>query len=176
MFTRLRPLTLVSFLLLIPIHASWLSDATGINIDVNRQIGTGIASMSAPVAEQFEQSGHRLIQDMDTALQATGTKLVALLDADMDKRIRQVDAVMNATLSKADQMISAHLKEIDEIAEERIGNLDTVAAKASYNAEEILSRLILLVCVMGFLVFAVWRFYVLMMNQRCHLVGPINAN
>lgn len=143
-------LLLLVICLLAPVQGSWLSDVTGINIDINKQVGTGIEAMSAPTVQAFEQAGGRLIDQADQKFAARLTQVNDI-----------ATGVLTATINSLDADISKQLSAADEIIEKRLGNVDTIAAKSALTIENIMARLILLGCIMVFTACAVWRLYVL---------------
>jgi hypothetical protein len=143
--------------LLAPVQGSWLSDATGINIDINKQVGTGIEAMSAPTVQSFEQSGGRLIDQADQKFAARLGQFNDIATA----QIAAVNQVLTGTISSIDGDISKQLAAADELIEKRLGNVDTIAAKSALTIENIVARLIFLGCIMIFTACAVWRLYVL---------------
>src|SRR5258708_22217264 len=140
----LAAITIAFTVFLWPTQASWISDWTGINIDLNREVGTGIGAMASPTIEQFEQSGKRLLKDYNDTLRATADELIKKMDQVAQARISQVDDVMKTALVKIDETTAKRLQENDELTEKRVGNIDTAAAKATYNLDQAASRFVLM--------------------------------
>jgi hypothetical protein len=143
--------------LLIPVQGSWLSDSTGINIDINKQVGTGIEAMSAPTVQAFEQAGGRLIDQADQKFAARLTQAGDIAAA----QIQSVNQVLTSAISSVDSDISKQLAAADEVLEKRLGNVDTIAVKSALTIENVVARLIFLGCIMIFSACVVWRLYVL---------------
>jgi len=165
----LKPIALAviflsSIVLLSPVQGSWLSDATGINIDINKQVGTGIEAMSAPTVDAFQQAGTRLIDQADqkfAARLAQAGTIVAQAGTIATAAIQSINQTLTGTISSIDADISNQLAAADELLEKRLGNIDTIAAKATLTVESVVARLIFLGCIMIFAACAVWRIYVL---------------
>ncbi len=138
-------------------RASWLSDVTGVNIDLNKQVGTGIEAMSAPTVDAFEQAGGRLIQQAD---QTFGKRLDQFSQI-AAAQLQSANQILTGAISSIDADISKQLGDADELLEKRLGNIDTIAAKSAMTVEDVVARLILLGCIMIFAACAVWRLYVL---------------
>jgi hypothetical protein len=144
MRSRIFAVALLVFATTLPLHASWLSDVTGVNIDVNRQVGTGIGSMAQPTINAFETSGHRLIADADdraaarlvqadtilakqlSALDATASNQIANLDMRLEQRIGQIDRVAAQRLDQVDQILDKNIQRVDATAAARIAQIDQI--------------------------------------------------
>lgn len=108
-----------------PVRASWLSDATGINIDLNREVGTGLSAMAGPSFERAEETGRRLIGEADAAMKA---------------RIDQVDAVAKANIERIDTVMENRLLQADQIAARRLDQVDTILARRITQADEAITN------------------------------------
>ena len=129
-----------------PLQASWLSDRTGINIDLNHEIGTGVASMGAPVVQKFEESGNRLIDRMSQNLD---DKLAKLDQIAQQNEVR-IQSMVTASIAQVDQDISKEIDHADQVLETRLGNADVIAAKAELGFEDVVRHVVLLGCVLVF--------------------------
>lgn len=155
--SSLRSLLLFLLVLLAsgaPTQASWLSDRTGINIDLNKEVGTGVAAMSAPVAEKFEESGNRLIDRMSGVLALQLDKL----DATALKNEIRVQAIIGTSINQVDQDITKQIEKADEVLEKRLGNADVIAAKTELGFEQVARRILLSGCILIFVTVMALRF------------------
>ena len=107
----------------LPTYASWLSDVTGVNIDLNKQIGTGVSGMAQPTINAFETSGHRLIENADRRAEA---------------RIAQVDTVLTKQLGEIDRIAQTRIEDLDLRIEQRIAQIDRMAASRLDQVDRIL--------------------------------------
>jgi hypothetical protein len=115
----------------VPGRASWLSDATTINVDLNRQFGTGISAMAQPSIDAAENAGHRLIDDADRRASARLTQADAILsrqladfDGRMEQRIGQVDRITAKRLAEVDTILGKNISRVDDVAAHRITQID----------------------------------------------------
>lgn len=151
--------------------------------------GSGIDAATAPTIQNLEQTGHRLIGDLDNSMKARLDQLQGIVDNSLVKmdsimasRITQIDAalaerikqlddslgqnigrfgeVVAAGVAQLDGVIEKRLNEFDQITERRVGNLDTVATKASLSFEEALTRLVGVGCLLALAAAIAWRLYV----------------
>ncbi|HEY6341202.1 MAG TPA: hypothetical protein VIY49_06890 [Bryobacteraceae bacterium] len=155
--TRLVISTLVLMLTLLvtPIPGSWLSDVTGINIDVNKQIGTGISAMSAPTAQVFEETGNRLIVQLDQKMNERITQIGGIAQV----TLIQFQGIVNNSMQEVDELITKQLTAADELLERRIGTIDTIAVKDGLALERIIQNILLAGCLLILLTCAVWRLW-----------------
>jgi hypothetical protein len=111
--------------------ASWLSDATGINIDLNREVGTGIAAMSGPTLERAEATGRKLINEADAAIKnridqadLVAQQNIARVDTVLEKRLLQIDEISARRIDQVDAVLAANIVRVDETAQRTIADLD----------------------------------------------------
>jgi hypothetical protein len=144
MSSRTAVLMFVSFFVVVTAEGSWLSDATGINIDVNKQIGTGIGGMAQPTIDAAETAGHRIIDDADRragarvdqidtiltkqlkAFDDVSATRIADVDLRMEKRIAQIDRLTATRVREIDGILDKDITRIDDVAANRIGQIDTL--------------------------------------------------
>jgi hypothetical protein len=157
---RRTVLPVLVLLFCIPTDASWLSDRTGINIDLNKQVGTGIAAMGAPTIDAFGQTGQRLIDQMDQKLGARLASITQFTDAE----VTRVQGIVTESIRTIDADIEENLNRADEIIEKRLGNVDTIMTKSALTFEGVIRRLLLTGCILVFVAVACWRIYKLGLN------------
>jgi len=151
---RILVLSTLLALVLVPANASWFSDRIGINIDLNKQIGTGLASMGAPVVDRFEETGNRVVDRMSHVLDDK----MAKVDQIATQHEQRIQGIVQASISQVDTAIQMQIDHADEVLETRLGNADVIAAKAELGFEDVIRRLLLLGCVLVFCTAVALRF------------------
>jgi hypothetical protein len=137
---------LIAMMLSVPTRASWLSDVTHINIDINRQIGTGVEAMASPTIERFEATTRQAIAQFNEV----ATKLLAQLTSAVAEWINKFDAIVTSAIASVDQVITAAISRADEVLEVRLGNLDTIVTKANATFQSTVTQLLILAAVLVF--------------------------
>lgn len=108
-----------------PAPGSWLSDKTGIDINLNREFGSGISEIAGPSFDRAEKVGRALIDEADKAMQA---------------RLRQFDQIAASNLGRVDSILERRLAQVDHIAAQRLDQVDTILAQNIRRVDELTAQ------------------------------------
>lgn len=108
-----------------PAPGSWLSDKTGIDINLNREVGSGISEIAGPSFDRAEKVGRALIDEADKSMQS---------------RLQQFDQIAASNLGRVDSILERRLAQVDNIAAQRLDQVDSILAQNIRRVDELTSQ------------------------------------
>src|SRR5262245_29871595 len=115
----------VSLLFVGAAQASWFNDRIAKNVDLKKEVGTGIAVIAQPTIESAQTAAHGLLDEADRRVAA---------------RLAQVDPLVDRQLGKIDPLVDRQLGKVDTLLENRIGQVDRIAATRLKDVDKILDK------------------------------------
>src|SRR5436190_88658 len=103
---------------------NWFSEKVAANVDLKKQIGTGIDAIAA--------------------------QRIAQIDDLLKARTSDIDALLHANINDVDERLGARIQQVDDLTERRFGNVETLAAKSTATLGSAILRLIGFGCLVIF--------------------------
>lgn len=116
-------------------RASWFSDKVAKNIDLKKEVGTGIAVIAQPTIDSAETSGRRILEQAD---QIAGARL-GQVDALITRQVGGVDVLLEQRIGQVDRIAATRLKEVDTMLDKDISRIDAIAAKRIQQVDDLLN-------------------------------------
>src|SRR5437868_4758996 len=145
MISRASAAVAVSFLVVAAADGSWFSEKVAANVDLKRQIGTGIGIIAQPTIESAQTAAQGLLDDADRRVGARLGQVDPLVDKQLGKvdvllenRIGQVDRITATRLGDVDTLVDKDIKKIDAVAAQRIGQIDDLLKARTYDLDSLL--------------------------------------
>lgn len=130
------PVVITGTLFIGEASASWLSDVTGVNVDLNREFGSGVSQIAGPTFDRAEKVGHALIDESDKVMK----ERLAQLDLIAQNNLGRVDTMLERRLSQVDEIAARRLDQIDQIADRQISRVDTVMSNQLQEANRVVGQ------------------------------------
>ena len=115
----------VSLLFVGTAEASWFNDRIAKNVDLKKQVGTGIAVIAQPTIDASQNAAQTVLDEADRRVGA---------------RIGQIDPLVDRQLGKVDPYVDRQLVKVDALLENRIGQVDRIAAMRLKDIDKILDK------------------------------------
>jgi hypothetical protein len=143
-----RPTALFAAMLLAAsaARANWFSDKIARNIDLKREVGTGIAVIAQPTIDSAETSSRRVLEQADQIagarlgqVDALITRQVGGVDALLTRQVGGVDVLLEQRIGQVDRIAATRLKQVDAMLDKDITRIDSIAAKRIQQVDELLT-------------------------------------
>jgi hypothetical protein len=137
----------VSVFLLVSAAASgnWFSEKVAANIDLKKQVGTGVAVIAQPTIDSAQNAAQTLLDEADRRVGARlgqvdplVDKQLGKVDALLENRIGQVDRIAATRLKDVDTLVDKDIKKVDAIAAQRIAQIDDILKARTYDIDTML--------------------------------------
>ena len=127
--------------------ASWFSDATGIDINLNREFGSGVSQIAGPTFDRAEKVGRTLIDEADKSMKNRLDQLdliaqnnLGRADSLMERRLSQVDMIAARRLDQVDSIMEINIKRVDQVMHAQIVEADRIVGQRLVDVDGLLSK------------------------------------
>ena len=134
MFWRASSAFVIASLFVSAAQANFFSDKVAANLDLKKQIGTGISSIAQPTIDSAQSAAQTVLDNADQRL---GARL-GQVDTTIGKTVQNVDVLLEHRIGQVDGIAATRLKEIDTIADKQIKHIDNTIAASITRIDNVL--------------------------------------
>jgi hypothetical protein len=134
MISRAASAAALSFLVVTAANGNWFRDKVAANLDLKKDIGTGISVVAQPTIDSAQTAAQSLLDEADRRV---GARL-GQVDPLVDKQLGKVDVLLENRIGQIDGIAATRLRDVDAIADKSIKRIDTIAAQRIAQIDDLL--------------------------------------